>query len=158
MIVVSDTSAISNLYQIGLIDVLKDLYGQIVISPGVHHELSRVQAQADFLFETDWIIVKHPTDQLLLKKLLDQLDLGESESIVLAIELKAEYLIIDERLGRSIATEYGIQITGILGVLIQAKKLGLIDNVSDKITALREIGLWLNDKLIKHVLDSLGEI
>ncbi len=158
MIVVSDTTAISNLYQIGIAGILKELYDEINISPGVFRELSKVEEQAFFLKnESSWIIIKHPEDQYLVSKLLNDLDLGEAESIVLALELKADYLIIDEKLGRKFATEYGVKITGVLGVLIRAKQKGIIKNISHYIEKLQDIGFWLNPKLVKKVLDSLDE-
>ena len=158
MIVISDTTAISNLFQVGLIGVLRALYTQIIISPGVYRELSRVPAQAKLLENTkDWIKVEYPRNQQFTSQLLESLDLGEAESIVLAVELKAEYLIIDEKLGRAIATSHGVRITGVLGVLIKAKKEGLIDTVSEPIDRLRELGFWLNEKLVNKVLTALGE-
>ncbi|MGB3548019.1 MAG: DUF3368 domain-containing protein [Saprospiraceae bacterium] len=158
MIVVSDTTAISNLYQIGIADILKELYEEINISPGVFRELSKVEEQASFLKnESNWIVIKHPVDQYLVSKLLNDLDLGEAESIVLALELKADYLIMDEKLGRKFAAEYGVKITGVLGVLIRAKQKGIIENISRYIEKLQDIGFWLNPKLVKKVLDSLDE-
>ena len=159
MIVVSDTTAISNLYQIGLASILKHLYTEINITPGVFRELSTVKEQAKFLVkESNWIIVKYPKNQLLVSELLEDLDLGEAESIVLAIELRADYLIIDEKLGRKFAEKYGVKITGILGILIKAKQEGLIDNVSPYIKNLQNVGFWLNLNLVEKVLKLLNEV
>ena len=158
MIIVSDTSSISNLLQIGLIDVLHILYGEITITPAVNKELDRVSTHSNSLAQIDWIKVKLPRNQELVAKLLEELDLGEAESIVLAVEEKAEYLIIDEYAGRKIADAMGVKIVGILGVLIQAKSKGIIPSVKDPVERLVEIGFRLNEQLIESVLKSLKEI
>ncbi|MEM9835182.1 MAG: DUF3368 domain-containing protein [Bacteroidota bacterium] len=89
---------------------------------------------------------------------MEDLDLGEAESIALAMELKADYLIIDEKRGRGIAEERGVRIVGVLGILIKAKKEGLIENVSDYIMKLQSVGMWLNEKLVLRVLKALDEL
>lgn len=157
MIVISDTSAISNLYQIGILDVLHQLFGDITITPAVKRELYAILEQGNKLDEIDWIIVKYPSDQKLISELLEILDLGEAESIALAIESNAKYLIIDEFKGREIATSYNLKIIGILGVLISAKKSGLLEEIGPKIKQLREIGFRLSLSLVNKVLAKLGE-
>ncbi len=56
----------------------------------------------------------------------EAIDLGEAEAIVLALELEAELLLMDERRGRAVATAYGLSVTGLLGILLQAKRNGFI--------------------------------
>ncbi|WP_239005371.1 DUF3368 domain-containing protein [Gloeothece citriformis] len=64
-----------------------------------------------------------------MKNLEAKLDQGEAEAIILAVELNADQLLIYERLGRQEAIKLGLSLTGVLGVLLIAKKRGLIDNV-----------------------------
>lgn len=158
MIIVSDTSSISNLLQIGLIDILHVLYGEITITPAVRRELYRLPDQEKQIEQIDWIKVKTPQDQGMVVQLLEKIDLGEAESIVLAMEEQAKYLIIDEYKGRMIADSLGIKIVGILGVLIQAKKREAISAVKPHIDQLIEIGFRLDKKLIEKVLKGLGEL
>jgi len=158
MIIISDTSSITNLLQIGLIDILHVLYGEITITPAVRRELYHLPEQEKQIEQIDWIKVKSPQDQGLIVQLLEKIDLGEAESIVLAIEEKAKYLIIDEFKGRLIADSYGIKIVGILGVLIQAKKEKVIQDVKPHIDQLIAIGFRLDKKLIEKVLKGLGEM
>ena len=96
MIIVSDTSSISNLLQIGLIDILHVLYGEITITSAVRRELYHLPDQEKQIEQMDWIKVKTPQDQGMIVQLLEEVDLGEAESIVLAMEEQAKYLIIDE--------------------------------------------------------------
>jgi len=157
MIVVSDTSAISNLLKIGQIDLLKVLYGRVYITPAVRRELYRDIEQSSLIEKLDWIVVGYPKNQILIQKLLTKLDLGESESIALAIEEKAKYLIIDEYLGRKIAHSLNVKIVGVLGILILAKKEGLINEIRSSIELLLANGFRLNRELIDTVLQRLGE-
>ena len=88
---------------------------------------------------------------------MEELDLGESEAIVLAIELKADYLIIDEYKGRAIADKKGVKIVGLLGVLIAAKRIGHLQAVKPLIEKIQINGFRLNRSLIDKVLNALGE-
>lgn len=156
--VVSDTSSISNLYQIGEVDLLRKLFGEIVITPAVQRELYALDAQQEDIDTLKWIKVMTPSNQQMIENLRQDLDLGESESIALAIEKKAEYLIIDEFRGRQIAEEYGVKIVGVLGLLIQAKQKGMIPSVKVEVEKLLAVGFRLNEKLVLSVLKRLGEM
>lgn len=83
--------------------------------------------------------------------------MGEAESIALAIEMDADFLIIDEFMGREIAHKRGVKIVGLLGVLILAKQRGFIENVKPHVNALRAVGFRLNQKLVDLVLRKLEE-
>lgn len=93
----------------------------------------------------------------MVLELLDDLDLGESEAITLAVEQEADYLVIDEYLGRKKAKELKLKIIGVLGVLILAKEKGLIGLVKPLVEKLQDIGFRLNPNLINTVLDQAGE-
>lgn len=157
MIVISDTSSISNLIQIGRLDLLHQLFGQIIITTSVFEELSVIEIQRQALHEISWIEIKTPHNQTLVNSLLKDLDIGEAESIVLAIELGAKHLIIDEFKGRIVAENLGINIVGVLGILIMAKNNGLIPVVKPIIEDLLQVGFRLNQQLIATVLYKLDE-
>ncbi|MEZ4827155.1 MAG: DUF3368 domain-containing protein [Bacteroidia bacterium] len=157
MIIVSDTSSISNLLQIGLLDILHTLYQEITITPAVQRELYKMPDQELQIEQIDWIAVRAPQNQKMVLDLLKELDLGESESITLALEEPTQFLLIDEYKGRLIADSYGIKVVGVLGVLIQAKQKGILRSVKTHIEKLVEIGFRLDKKLIEKVLQSLGE-
>ena len=158
MIVVSDTSPISNLLQIGEIDLLRQVFGKIVIPTEVFVEICRIESHKEFLIKQDWIKTATLSNTNLKNSLLNNLDSGEAEAIALAVELKADYLLIDEIKGRQIAENYGIKVTGILGVLIKAKKDGLITELKPYLQRLvNDAGFWLNPKLIKKILEMVNE-
>ena len=157
MIVVSDTSTITNLYQVDRLDLLRSLYGMIIIPPAVRRELYRIEGQEEVIEKLGWIQTEYPKNQSLITELLEELDLGESEAIALAIELKADYLIIDEYKGRAIADKKGVKIVGLLGVLIAAKRIGHLQAVKPLIDKIQINGFRLNRSLIDKVLNALGE-
>ena len=127
MIVVSDTSIITSLIHIGREHLLSDLHGAVLIPPAVHQELLRTHARIPAFLE-----VRPVNDLLMVARLKVELDLGEAEAIVLAKEAKADLLLIDEKLGRLVAVREGLRISGLLGLCVDAKRIG-------KIASLREL-------------------
>lgn len=126
MTIVSNTSPIINLAAIGELDLLRDLYGSIMIPPAVYHEIVVVgtgQPGAAEVRASSWISVRAPADMVLVAQLSNELDSGEAEAITLAIELGADQLLIDERLGRNVAARLGVPVIGLLGIFVagQAK-------------------------------------
>ena len=105
MIVVSDTSNISYLIQLDLLFLLEELYGEVFIPEAVYQELSAMPAQIPIVDQTGWINIQPVQDRTMVEKLLNDLDLSEAESITLALEMKAELLIVDEAKGRKIARD-----------------------------------------------------
>ena len=91
MIVISDTTAITNLFQIRKIDILRQLYGQVIISNICKKWLDKVLSQKIFLEQTDWIRVEGINNEELKNELLEILDLGELEAIILTIEAKKKH-------------------------------------------------------------------
>ena len=158
MIVVSDTSAITNLFQVQRLDLLRHLYGEVIIPPGVREELYRIEGQREGLGPLGWLITRKPTDERLVTNLNRELDYGESQAIALAVELRADYLIIDEYKGRQRAEEMGVRIVGLLGILIAAKKHGHVQFVSPILKRARANGFRLSDRLVQLVLARLGEV
>ncbi len=158
MIVVSDTSPISNLLQIGETDLLRRIFHRIIIPAEVYAEICRIQSHKEFLFKQDWIETATLSNTNLKNRLLKDLDGGEAEAIALAIELKADYLLMDETRGRQVAENFGIKVTGILGVLIKAKEDGMITEVKPYLQRLvRDAGFWLNPKVIEKILEIVKE-
>ena len=157
MTVVSDTSTITNLLQVGQLGLLRKLYGQVIIPTAVMVELEAIEGQAEILRQANWIVARTASNRVLVNQLLQDLDVGESEAIALALEMKADYLVIDEQQGRKIALDYGLPIVGLLGVLAAAKDAGHIQTVKPVITAVVENGFHLHKKLVKAVLRRLNE-
>ncbi len=162
MTVVSNTSPITNLAAIRQLDLLQQLYTQIVIPEAVYNELTGVETPVPGTREVqdlDWIQVRpvvNPSFVIALQQ--EPLDLGEAEAIALARELNADRLLIDERKGRAVASRLGIKLTGVLGILIVAKRRELIPKIKPLIDELIDISRFrVSDELYARVLQDVGE-
>ena len=161
MIVVSDTSPISNLLLIGRLDILQRLYQEVVIPPAVHSEviaLGSLGESTDEYTSAEWITIKEPSLDDRVKELSIKLDKGESQAIALAIEIGCEWLLMDERRGTRIAREQGLRTIGLAGVLIEAKRQNIVSEVGPLLTDLKaKAGFWLGERLETRVLLEAGE-
>lgn len=160
MLIVSDTSPISNLLKINKLSLLRKIYQSIVIPEAVYRELIAAKSFDITLQHTpDWVTVKSIKNILLYQKLLTDLDEGEAQAIALALELSADVLLIDERRGRLKALSLGIQVTGVVCIWLTAKDLQLIPAVKPLLEDLeREAGFWLSTKFRSEVLALANEI
>ena len=151
MIVISDTSCVTNLLAIGEESLLERLFTEVVIPEAVWRELRREHAQLP-----GFIRIAAVRDVGAARNLAsDLLDEGEAEAIVLAEELAADYLLMDETAGRAVATQRGLRV---LGVLRRAKDRGLIAAIRPVLTALQnDAGFWLSPELRQRVLEDAGE-
>jgi predicted nucleic acid-binding protein len=161
LIVVSDTSPVLNLARIGRLELLRLLYRQVLIPSAVYRELTDFKsdlAPAIDLASMPWLIVAAAADQNRVQELREDLDPGEAEAIVLAIERRADLLLVDERRGRRMAAAAGLTVTGLLGVVATAKRAGLIGLAKPVLDDLIQIArFWIGPDLYAEVLTELGE-
>ena len=108
MLIICDTSPITNLIQLSQLDLLHRLFGEIIIPDKVFEELAIYENQGSEITARSWISVKAVKDRAAVKALENQLDPGEAEAIILAKEMRADLLIVDERKGRKIAKAHGL--------------------------------------------------
>jgi len=142
-IIISDTSCLIALTNIKLLNILKDMFETILITPEVASEFEESLPE--------WILVKHVNDTEKTKTYSKFLDIGESSAIALAMEFDDALLIVDDMEARQFALNLGLKITGTLGILILANKKGFIDDLPMVIFQLKEIGFHLppnTDELI----------
>ena len=163
MIVISDTSAITNLAAIGQLQLLPQLYNQVTIPEAVYRELVDIAPPVPGTQEVQtaaWLKVIQVINYKIVKRLQDEvrLDLGESEAIALTLELDADLLLIDERRGRAEADRLGVKITGLLGILVEAKRKNLIVTVKPLMDALIATSEFrVSSALYKQILDIVDE-
>ncbi len=162
MIIVSDTSPISNLVTIGRLPILREVFAEIVVPPSVNDEILALDQfgidLTDYTSAT-WIKAIQPIDTRKVRSLETKLDRGEAQAIVVALEIGCDLLLMDERLGTSIARSEGLRTIGLLGVLVRAKELGIIESVRALLSELRDTaGFWIDDELERAVLSEVGEI
>ncbi len=160
--VICNSSPLINLAIIGKLDLLKKYWGKIHIPEAVWQEVvidGRGNEEVDDIKKAEWIIVEKVTNQNLVVALEQDLDKGESEAIALAVEKKADILIIDETDAREVADIYEINKTGVLGVLILAKLRNDITSLKQEIKNLKtKANFWLKDSLVKKALKKAGEL
>jgi predicted nucleic acid-binding protein len=148
-IIISDTSCLIALSRIEKLDLLKDLYHEIIITKDVQQEFGGSLP--------DWILITEVKDKQKQKDLEDRLDKGEASSIALALEIDNTTLIIDEIKGRKIAQSLNIDIIGTIGIIILADKKGLISDVISTILLLANKGFRLSDNLINKIINKYGQ-
>lgn len=153
MIVVSDTSVITSLIQIQSENLLRELHGTVIIPTAVHSELLRAHADIP-----GFLKVREASDLAMVTRLTAELDRGEAEAIVLAKETKADLLLIDEKLGRQIAVREGLRISGLLGVCVDARRVGKIPSLRELVHKLeRDAGFRVSRIVKEHAFLLAGE-
>jgi predicted nucleic acid-binding protein len=160
LIVVSDTSPILNLALIGHLHLLASLYREVLIPPAVYQELRHSGSDAHLidLDSCPWLVVASAENQVHVRQLSGQLDPGEAEAIVLALEKRADLLLVDERRARRVASALGLRVTGLLGILVEAQRAGLIERVKPVLDNLiARAGFWIGADLYAKVLAELSE-
>jgi predicted nucleic acid-binding protein len=126
MIVVADTSPLNYLIRLGYVDLLRDIYARVVVPRAVLIEMQQPEAPEEV---RAWAAAPPPWVERFQVLHLDQtlareLGAGEREAISLAIEVRADILLIDERAGRQEALARNIEVVGTLAVLLNASLLG----------------------------------
>ena len=155
MIVVSDTSPLTYLMQIGEVFLLKKLFDEVVVPPAVFDELAVMNEHRKVLkeiMEQGWLTMQTPAKMFLQRVQPFGLDKGETEALALALALKADYIIIDERNGSEVANQLQIPATGLIGVLIAAKKQGLIILVKPLLDNIIQQGFFITKHFYQKVL------
>ncbi|HUG90643.1 MAG TPA: DUF3368 domain-containing protein [Planctomycetaceae bacterium] len=159
MIVVSDTSPIRALNHLGLLPALERLFGTVLIPPAVASELQfprRRFASVD-VASLEFVQVKAPSRLHSATQMDATLDLAETEALSLAIQESASVLV-DESAARAAAVRLGLQVTGTLGILLEAKTCGLIQDVRSYVDRLQhELGFFISNELRAAVLQDAGE-
>lgn len=161
MIVVSNTSPLTNLAAIGEFDLLRRLYDQVHIAQGVWEELNaggRGWPGRDQVAQAGWIERHTVQNQDLITALQQDLDRGEAETIALALEIEAGLVLLDEKEGRHTSQRFGLHVVGIVGVLLEAKAKGVIGTVRPHLDALRQAaGFYIDTSLYQHTLALANE-
>ncbi|MBC7365522.1 MAG: DUF3368 domain-containing protein [Undibacterium sp.] len=158
MVVVGDSSVLIALKRIGHQPLLHTLYGQVHVPDAVWREVFASATPAHSVPTVPpWIVRHQVRDPSVGESLRDQLDRGEIEAILLARELAADLLLIDERLGRQAARRFGVPVRGLLGVLADARRRGHVPALAPLLRRLRENGFWIADDLIEETLRAVGE-
>ncbi len=162
MIIVSDTSPVSNLILIERLDILQKLFSGIIVPPAVDAEIRALKQFGKDLSKyenAEWIEIVFPRNQQKLQTFKNKLDEGEAQAIVVALETNCDLLLMDERIGTSVARQEGLMTIGLVGVLIKAKEEKTIERVGEVLSELKnQAGFWIGEKLERKILEEIGEL
>ncbi|MEM9088069.1 MAG: DUF3368 domain-containing protein [Cyanobacteria bacterium P01_F01_bin.53] len=156
---VVNTSPLLYLHQVGQIELLPKLYGTVSTPGAVEAELAVGKEKGidvPDLKRLDWLMICSVEPDSIVPNVID-LGRGEAEVIALGLKLTDSLLILDDQLGRRVASFYKLRSTGTLGVLIKAKQKGHIDKIAPVIAQLQAQGMWLAESVVQKALSLAGE-
>lgn len=153
MIVVSNTTPLSSLASIKRLDILEELFGVVHISESVQQELH----EGGFSLESNAIAVYPRISSPYQHLFLRSLDEGETQTILLAENLHADLVLIDERRGNTLAKSLGLNVGGTLSALLMAKQQGIIPAVKPFLESFIANGQWYSPRFVVQFLSSVGE-
>ncbi len=155
---VSNTTPIISLSSIGKIEILNDIFQEIIIPQAVYEEIKAKKSygynEVDLSFITVQTIrnIDHQTH------LLNQLDIGEAQAIVLSKEINADNTIIDENSGYTIAKESGLNVIRTLSILLKAKEMNVITDVKPLLDEMISKGRWYSNHVYYSFLRKANEL
>ncbi|MCK5719671.1 MAG: DUF3368 domain-containing protein [Thiomargarita sp.] len=158
MKVVSNTTPIISLASIGKLDILRELFDEIIIAETVYNEIKAKKSYGYEEVESEYITIKVIQGKIYQELLLNQLDLGEAETILLAKEIEVDIVIIDENLGYKIAKNVGLNVTRTLSILLKAKQKGIIKEIKPLLDEMILKGRWYSKTVYQTFLKRVGEL
>lgn len=152
-LVVCDAGPLIALSQIGRLHLLPNLFENIVAPPAVLSEISRTVQKPDWLEERS---ISGIPRAIVASAILGT---GEKEALALAVEIRADRILIDESRGRRVAQRLGLNVVGTLGLLAAGKRVGLVSTVRPLVDELvNKHNFWLTPEVIEKTLRDLGEL
>lgn len=154
--VVVNTTPLIALADVGQLELLHGLYEEIVIPAAVVNEIKSEPAKSA-VESSPWIKVTQISDEGKKKYFRSKLHAGEVEVMILAEELNADLVIMDDNAAKKTAKFMGFNVTGTFGVITKAKKKGLLQEVRPVMEAVIEDGLYVSDSLRQIIFEMAGE-
>lgn len=156
---ICDTSPIQYLHQLGLLQILPALGERVLVPPAVVDELAVGRSLGVNLPDVeglDWVTVRPPISEVALP-LVTHLGPGETEVLMLALEMREAVVVLDDALARQTAETLDLHFTGTLGLLLNAKRVGLIAEVRPWLDQLNALQFRLAPHTYEAVLRLAGE-
>jgi len=145
--VVVDSTCLIGLEKIGRLDLLPHLFQPVHAPPEVESESG---------FTPAWLGIEIPSNPALVSALKVMVDDGEAEAIALALERNCR-IVLDDRKARDLAQRMGLKVIGTVGILVRAKRAGLLPWVNPLLNELTEKGFHLSEELKREALRIAGE-
>lgn len=156
---IADSGPLICLTKINQLELLPRLFSKIFVPPEVWNEVT-VKGQglpgADVVSQVAWITIQKP-DPLLVRPLSILVDAGEAEAIALAQGIPDCIILLDDSRARKIAERLNIKQIGTVGLLLRAKRVGLIETVRPQLDSLLKNGIYIRQELMDAVLNDAGE-
>lgn len=146
---VTNSTCLIGLERIERLDILPQVFSTLTIPTAVSAEVS---------LSADWLTVKSVQNLALVATLKTQVDEGEAEAIALAMELEDVFLILDDRKARQLALQLNLKVIGTVGMLLRAKRNGIIPQIKPLLTALNQANFRISEPLIQNALRIAGEL
>ena len=147
--IVSDTSCFIILANIGELDLLQKTFGEIITTKEVLQEFGEDLP--------NWVLVKSATDKYRQRILETQVDRGEASAIALALEFSKSMLILDDYKARKVAENLCLEITGTIGVIIIAKKRGIINSIKPYLEKIRATNFRITEEIERQAFKEAEE-
>lgn len=160
MRVICDTSPLILLVKIGRLELLFQLYGQVLVPVSVLDEIrgrsTEETTAIESLVENQALEIQRGSPEALERVPAD-LGAGEREAIALAMETEADIVVLDDREGRRVARERDLPVTGTIGILIEARARDMIPSVRRELDRLIEAGMWIDEAFYHRILQEFDE-
>jgi len=159
-LIVADASPVIGLAKIGRLEIIYQLASEVWIPREVWREVverggNRPEAR---LIAVRFESAVREADPLVAGRFSQHLDAGEAEALALACAHPGCLLLINDAAGREVAGAHGIRCIGTAGLLLRAKRPGLIPSLTDDLASLRRHGLFMHDELVRQLLIAAGEV
>jgi predicted nucleic acid-binding protein len=162
---VSNASPLIHLAKINRLELIREFHEQVLVPPAVWREVverGHGQPETPLILQAcreGWIQQKAVSEEKLISLLKLQLDEGESETIALAIQERADIVLLDDSEARLVANQLNLRVTGVIGILIRAKKEAKIPSLKIELERLRTEGrFWVTERIIEQALLAVGEV
>lgn len=155
---VCNATPIISLSSVDKLDILKELFHKIIIPEAVYNEIRAKESYGFIEVESDFIKVEKIKGKIYSELLLNQIDLGETETIILAKEIKADFVIIDDNMAYGIAANSGLNVTRTLSVLLRAKEKGIIREIKPILDEMILKGRWYSESVYRDFLKKINEL
>lgn len=159
-LVAANTGPMIALAMIDRLDVLRSIFDKILVPETVHEEIlegGKAGVGVSAYVRAPWIEQTSLLGQLdpLVGSVLDK---GEASVIQRAREMGADWVPLDERKARKVARDvYGLKVVGSAGVMVEAKRRGLVERVALELNRMRDRGYWIHDDIVAAAMRAAGE-
>ncbi len=158
MKIVSNATPIISLSSVGKLNILKELFQTIIIPEAVYNEIKAKDSYGCSEVEADFIQPEAIKGIIYRDFLLNQIDLGEAETIILAKEINANSVIIDDNIAYKVAVNSGLNVIRTLSVLLRAKEKGIISEIKPLLDEMISKGRWYSKRVYNDFLQRINEL